>query len=300
MIYILITEPEEITQESINLLKKNKYSLLYPNDKRNNEDVHGLFIRTYTQVTEAYLDHFPNLSFILRAGVGLDNIDVAECERRNILVYNAPGSNANAVAEYVVATMLMLLRNISQQMQQIKKKQWREKKYIGEELQKKTIGLVGCGAIGKLITKKLEHFGVTVIGYDPYVDKKNLAKHHIEKHTLSYVISHADILSLHLPLTPDTKHMFTKKELLQMKRTSFLINTSRGELVVEQDLIAVLKKKEIAGAVLDVFPHEPDVNKAFLDLDNVILTPHIAGFTKEADKQMAIGAVERLLAAVRT
>lgn len=292
---ILVTEPDEIDSQAIDVLKKNKYTIVLPKEKKDLTIIDGLFIRTYTQATKQYLSQFPKLSFILRAGVGLDNIDLAECKKRNIQVFNAPGSNANSVAEYVITTMLMALRNISQQMEQIKNKKWREKQYIGEEIQKKTIGLIGCGAIGKLIAKKLKNFNVTVIGYDPFIDKETLTKHFIEKHTLDYVIKHADILSLHLPLLPETKHMFTKKELQQMKPTSFLINAARGELVKEIDLIEVLQKKQIAGAVLDVFPNEPEINPAFLALDNVILTPHIAGFTKEADTQMAIGAVENFL-----
>ncbi len=291
----LVTEPEDIDRVAIELLTKNNFHVVYSADNKNSRNIVGLFIRTYTKADKKFLNEFPSLKYILRAGVGLDNIDINECKERNISVFNAPGSNANAVAEYVVAITLMLLRRIPYQSSRIYQQQWRDKRFIGEELKNKTLGLVGCGAIGKLVSAKLTTFNIKVLGYDPYLDAGALQKHNITKCGLSEILKRSDILSLHLPLTPETRNMFSLNELKKMKSTSMLINTSRGELIKEDDLIIALKEGIIAGCALDVFVNEPHVNKGLLELDNVVLTPHIAGFTKEADMQMAIGAVSNFL-----
>lgn len=295
----LITEPEDIDASAIKVLTKNGFSVTYSAESDTSNNIVGLFIRTYTKVDKKFLNKYPNLKYILRAGVGLDNIDVNECKERNIRIFNAPGSNANAVAEYIVAIILMLLRRIPYQSSRIYQQQWRDKSFIGEELNNKTLGLVGCGAIGKLVSAKLTAFNIKVLGYDPYLDASALQKHNIVKCELSEILTQSDILSLHLPLTPETRNMFSLNELKKMKPTSMLINSSRGELVNDNDLITALQEGIIAGCALDVFVNEPNVNKKLLELDNVILTPHIAGFTKEADMQMALGAVSNFLESLK-
>jgi D-3-phosphoglycerate dehydrogenase len=171
---IYITEYGGINKKAIDLLIQNGHIVLSeePSTEKKKE-VDVLFIRTYTTINSEYLEAYPNVKYILRAGVGLDNIDLEECKKRNIQVINAPGSNANAVAEFVIGTIIQLSRKISIQSALLKKGEWREKKYIGSELTGKTIGLVGCGAIGKLISYKLQVFGVAhILGYDPYLDEK--------------------------------------------------------------------------------------------------------------------------------
>ena len=292
---ILLTEANEIAQEAIKMLQLSGYEVVESSLKIDREEIQGLFVRTYTKVTQEYLAQFPSLAFILIAGVGLDNVDLGECKKRNILVFNAPGSNANAVAEYVIAVMLVSLRKLPTQMQLLKEGKWREKDYIGEELQGKTIGLVGCGAIGRLIATKLKNFNVNIIGYDPYVTDEALRALSVKKCTLSYLIKNSDIISLQLPLTSETKNMFSMDKFSQMKKESLFINVSRGELVNEKDLIVALEKKAIAGAVLDVFINEPSINKELLQVENLISTPHVAGFTQNSDLQMAKYAVRNFL-----
>lgn len=292
---ILVTEVDEIPKEAIQMLEENGYNALNTIGNTDKKDIIGIFVRTYTKVTSAYLDQFPNIKFILRAGIGLENIDLEECKKRNIAVFNAPGSNANAVAEYLITVILISLRNLQKQIQQIQQGKWRDRNYIGEELQHKTIGLVGCGAIGKILAQKLQGFGVIIIGYDPYVKKEDLKLYDIEKREFDYVIKNADIITLQLPLNKETKNMFTINEFSKMKKTSTFINVSRGELVNEEDLITALKQHIISAAILDVFINEPNINKEILQIENLLATPHIGGFTKEADVRMGIGAVKNFL-----
>ena len=291
---ILIAEPQEIASEAILMLQSNGYDVVNSLKNADAKNIEGLFIRTYTKVTLEYLDQFPELRFILRAGVGTDNIDLEECKVREIRVFNAPGSNANAVAEYVLAMMLLLLKRIPQQIEQIKSNQWRDVDSMGTDLQGKVVGLVGCGAIGKSLANKLQAFGVSLLGYDPYLDSETLQKYSIKKCNLQDLLKNADLISLQLPLSLETKEMFGKKEFMQMKKGSILINVSRGELIKEDELLWALKNQVIAGAALDVVSNEPNINKELLNVPNLIVTPHIAGFTKEANTLMATGAVTNL------
>jgi D-3-phosphoglycerate dehydrogenase len=191
--------------------------------------------------------------------------------------------------------MFLLLRNIPIQTERLKSNQWREKSYIGAELRDKKIGLVGCGAVGKTLATKLQVFGPKIYGYDPFVDAQTMSNFSIEKCEFLDLLSIADVVSLQLTLNANTRNMIGKEELMRMKKSAVLINVSRGELVKENDLIWALENGIIAGAALDVFVDEPHVNQALLNIPNLILTPHIAGFTKEANVQMAMGAVENML-----
>lgn len=293
---IYITEKDEIHPRALNLLKQKGHSLIFSVDRTNQEKIDVLFIRTYTHATKQYLDQFPNVKYILRAGVGLDNIDVEESKRRNIRVINAPGSNANAVAEYVIGIIILSLRNIPIHMSLLKEEKWREKRYMGYEVKGKIIGLVGCGAIGRLITKKLQHFEVEeILGYDPYLDTETLAKSNIKKCELNELLTSGDIISLHLPLTVETKNLISQKQLSKMRRSALLINTSRGGIINEMDLIAALQNKTIYAAALDVFEHEPNIRRELLSFPNFIATPHIAGYTYEADEEMSMMPVIKFI-----
>lgn len=293
---ILVTEPKEIHREAIELLKQHSHTVITDESKADPSNIEALFIRTYTKVDGAYLDRFPAVKYILRSGVGLDNIDVTEAKNRGIAVINSPGSNANAVAEFAVGLIIALMRNVLPQVDRLKNGDWRDASLQGSEIPGKTVGLIGCGAIGRLIVQKMSGFGIaSTLGYDPFLDKETLAKNSIEKCELADLISRADIVSLHLPLTPETRGLISMKELKTMKRTAYLINTSRGGIVNETDLIQALRKGIIAGAALDVFENEPEINMDLTGLDNLIATPHIAAFTAEADRNMSVQAVENFL-----
>lgn len=298
---VFVAEKDEIHPAALQKLKDNNFSIYFQDKfEKIREKVDVLFIKTYTKADKAYLSNFPNLKFLLRAGVGLDNVDREECERRKIKIFNSPGSNTNSVAEFVLMLILMLLRKVQYQSLKMSKGGWRDKKKIGEELKDKTLGLVGCGEIGSLVAEKISSLGVKkIFGFDPFLDKETLLKRNIEKSELKDILERADIISLHLPLNKQTKGIISLKELSLMKKASYLINTSRGGIVNEKDLIIALKKKLIMGAALDVFENEPQVKKGFFSLKNIVLTPHLAAFTEEANKQMSIQAVENFLNEVK-
>lgn len=293
---LVLFEKKEIHPEAIKLLKQNGIKVYAHNNPVIANKTEAVFIRTYTKIDHIFLKRYPNLKYILRAGVGLDNIDLEACKSRGIQIFNSPGSNANAVAELVISYMIILSRKLDEQINSLKSGQWRQRKFLGEEIRNKVIGLIGCGASGRLLAEKLRSFSVKkILGYDPFLSRKTLTKLGIEKVKLAYLLKKADFISLHLPLLPQTRNLIAKKEFSLMKKNAFLINTSRGEIVNEKDLLYALREGRISGAALDVFKNEPEINREFFSIQNLIATPHIGSFTKEADYAMSIQAVQNFL-----
>ena len=226
----------------------------------------------------------------------MDNIDVKECERRGIQVINSPGANANAVAEYVVGATIAAVRNFDAQTASLRAGKWRKPELMGDELKNKVLGLVGCGNVGQVIARKLSGWELKeIIGYDPYLTAEQLRVAGIRKCELNEVIEQADIISLHVPLIPETRHLIGEKQFARMKRGALLINVARGGVVDEAALAQTLKEKKIVGAVLDVFEREPEIGPKLLACENVILTPHIAGYTHEAHREVSLAPVREFL-----
>ncbi len=294
---IYLPDQKEIHPDAVALLRENGHKVLSGALKDGQKPaVEALFIRTYTRADRTYLAGFPSLRFVLRAGAGLDNIDLGECRRRGIKVLSAPGANANAVAEFAVMLTVMLLRNFRRQEALLRSGKWRSRELMGSELAGKVVGLVGCGAIGRLFAAKLAPFGVRdVLGYDPYLDSQFLKKHGIDKTDLKSLLADADIVSLHVPLAPETQNLIGERELALLKPSAVLINTARGGIVNEPSLLRALGRRRIRGCALDVFEHEPAIRREFLELDNVVATPHIAGYTGEADREMSLAPARELL-----
>ena len=240
----------------------------------------------FCPVSREAIDALPNLKLIGATRAGLENIDVKYATEKGIIVQNLKGRNAQAVSDFTIGLILGEVRNIARSFHAVKNGLWR-KNFVNSdmvfELQGKTIGLVGFGYIGQLVAQKLKGFQVNVLAYDPYISDKEAQKYQVQKVTLEDLLKKADFVSLHARLNEKTKHMIGEKELLLMKNTAYLINTARAGLIEEDALYQVLKEKKIAGAALDVFWQEPiGKNSRWLDLDNVTLTTHIAGTTKEA------------------
>lgn len=298
----LIFEGQEIHPKAIQILKKNGFNVQTElSSTENKKEIEAFLIRSYTKITPSLLDEYPALKYVLRAGVGLDNVDAKACEKRGIKVINSPGSNANAVSELVVCFMILLLRRIPVQMNLLRNGEWRSKKEIGSELKNKIVGFIGCGAIGKLTTEKLLNFEIKeILAFDPYLDKTTLKKRHAVKCELDEVLKKSDIITLHLPLNNETHNLINKDKLALTKKGACIINTSRGGIINEEDLLTALKSGHIAGAALDVFENEPDFRKEFLEFPNVILTPHIGGFSQEGDEAMAVQVVENFLKIYKT
>lgn len=292
---IYLAESQEISPSAIDLLIENGHKVIVNLSSEEYQKVDVLFIRTYVRADEKYLSKFPNLKFIIRAGVGTDNIDLEECAKRGIKVINSPGANALSVAEYSLSMMLTLLKQISYHKHNLTQGIWRDRAYLGNELSGKTVGLAGCGAVGRELAKLLSVFNVKIIGYDKYMDSDKFKKLGIKQVSLSELLTDSDLISVQIPLTAETADMFTLREFQQMKSTCFFINVSRGELIKEEDLLKALTLHIIAGAALDVTRNEPNVNPRLVALNNLIITPHIASFTREADENIAVSAVNNFL-----
>lgn len=242
----------------------------------------GLFVPVSSKV----MDAMPNLRIVGVSRAGLENVNVSEATKRGILVFNVQGRNAHAVSDFAVGMMLAECRNIARAHYAIKAGSWR-KTFVNSdvvpELGGRTVGLIGFGHIGRLVTKKLSGFDVNVVVYDPYTSEEDIKSLGATKVELNELLKTSDFVSLHARLTDNNKEMIGEKELSLMKSTSYLINTARAGLVDQKALAKALKENKIMGAALDVFTTEPiEQDSEFLNLDNVTLTTHLAGTTADA------------------
>jgi D-3-phosphoglycerate dehydrogenase len=246
-------------------------------------DAQALVVRNRTQVTRELIEAAPKLKVIARAGVGLDNIDVQAADDNGVVVAAALGINAIAVAEHTLGLAISLARSIADRDRSTRAGEWN--RAAGSEISNKTWGLLGFGATGRAVAKLLKGFGCEVLAYDPFVKTAE----GVQLTTLDEVIAKSDVISIHLPATKETSGMINRALLGKMKKSALLINVGRGEVVNEVELEMALKENLIAGAALDVRVSEPPKDDLFKGLSNVILTPHIAGITKES--QAAINRV---------
>jgi len=251
----------------------------------------------YEPIRAEDMDEAPFLKLIQRFGSGYDNVDVQAATQRGIYVANAP-LNSTSVAELTMGLILALLRNIPRADSALRQGIWRL--WIGHELAGKKMGLLGLGTIGKEVALRAKAFGMTVIAYDPRPDYSFAESHGVILMSREELLKTADIISLHLPLTPETRVSFGEAELKLMKRSAYLINTARGGIVDQQALVRALRDGWISGAALDVYSVEPpDISDELLKLENVVLTPHIGGATFEALNRMVKVVVENCLKIVK-
>lgn len=236
----------------------------------------------------------PHLKIVARTGVGYDAVDVAAATRLGIVVTNAPGSNAVSVAEHTIGLLWALLRHAMPLHNGLVAGRWQ--RIIGHELAGKTLGIVGLGNVGKQVAVRARAFAMPVIATDPVRDEHFAAQHGVRYAPLDELLRTADVVTLHAPLDATTHHLINRTTLALMQPTAYLINTARGGIVDEDALIEALQTRRIAGAALDVFAEEPLRHTRFAALDNVVLSPHVAGLTTEAIERMALSAVESTLA----
>ena len=237
-----------------------------------------------------------NLKVVGRAGIGVDNVDLETAAKNDIKVVNAPTGATASVAELAIAHMLSLSRHITKADATMKKGEWAKKQLKGNELYGKTLGLIGCGNIGKLTAKYAQMFNMDVIGYDPFISKDDMKKDNIKKEDeLEDVMKNADFISLHLPRIPQTHYIVNEEMLSKMKSSAYIINCARGGTVDEKALYNALKNGTIAGAGLDVFENEPPKDSPLLTLDNVVLTPHIGANTKEGQIRAGTVCAEQII-----
>lgn len=264
-------------------------------------DARVLIVRNRTQVRGALLAAAPNLRIVGRLGVGLDNIDLEACEARGIQVFPATGANDVAVAEYVIAGILILLRGAYFSSAATRAGQWPRQAVIGREAMDKTIGLVGFGSIARHVARRALAFDMRVAACDPFVPMGDPAwkSHGVVPLSLDGLIDQADVISLHVPLTDGTQNMIDHSVIARMKPGAILINAARGGVVDETAVAAALQTGRLGGAMLDVFATEPlKAENPFADAPNLILTPHIAGVTQESNMRVSWMIVEKVKAAL--
>jgi D-3-phosphoglycerate dehydrogenase len=246
-------------------------------------------------VNDEVLDMAPRVKAIAKMGAGLDTVDIAAATRHNAIVFHTPGANNQAVADHTFGLILGVARKIIYCDRSLRENRWEHTKIMGLEIWQKTLGLIGLGAIGRCVALRAKGFQMKVVAYDPFWPTEFADEQGIEQMEIEELLKVSDIVSIHVPLIPETKWMIDEKTLGLMKPSAILINAARGGIVNESDLYQALKNKVIAGAGLDVFESEPPTNSALLELDNVVLTPHTAAFTFEGMNNMSVGVVEQLI-----
>jgi len=247
------------------------------------------------QVDDGLFNRAPNVKAIAKLGVGLDTVDVAAASRRGVVVFNTPGANNHAVADHTFALILSLARKIRYCDQSLRERRWEHTKIIGVEIWRKTIGIIGLGAVGRGVALRAKGFQMKIVACDPYWPDEFAAEQGIEQLSLDELLKASDIVTIHAPLTPENRELINARTLGLMKSSALLINAARGGIVNETDLHQALRAGRLAGAGLDVFEHEPPHDSPLLELDNVVLTPHTGAFTHEAMNTMSMGVVEQLI-----
>jgi (S)-sulfolactate dehydrogenase len=251
----------------------------------------ALVVRNRTQVNKDLLDAAPNLKVVGRLGVGLDNIDLAECEKRQITVCPATGANDVAVAEWVICSAMMLFRGAFLSRSQMLAGEWPRQQCMGHETGEKTLGLIGFGGIARETAIRARALGMRVIAFDPYLPADNPKWQEVTRcNKLTDLLQQSDAISLHVPLTETTRHLINGEAISQMKAGALVINAARGGVVDEKALVEALKAGKLGGAALDVFEVEPLTETAaaqFADIPNLILTPHIGGVTIESNVRVS-------------
>ncbi len=247
------------------------------------------------RVDDALLQIGSNLEIIVKIGTGLDNIDLAAATRNKVIVCNTPGKNKQAVADHTFALILSVARKILQCDQSLRERRWEHTQILCHEIWRKTIGILGLGAIGQNVALRATGFQMRIVAHDPVWPTAFAEEHAVERVTIEQLFAVSDIVTVHMPLQKETRGLVDKSYLSLMKPTALLINTARGAIIKEDELYDALKNRAIAGAGIDVFETEPPMDSPLLDLDNVVLSPHTASFTYDSIHEMNVAAADQLI-----
>src|SRR4051794_28495466 len=259
----------------------------------------ALIVRSATTVDAEALAAAPKLQVVARAGIGLDNVDVPAATARGVMVVNAPQSNIVSAAEHAIALLLAVARRVPAADASLKGGEWKRSKFTGVELTGKTAGVLGLGRIGVLVAQRLSAFGMRIVAYDPYVPAARAAQMGVTLLPLEQVLREADMISIHLPKTPETLGLIGKQELAQAKPGLILVNAARGGLVDEQALAEAISAGQVGGAGIDVFASEPATVSPLFDLPNVVVTPHLGASTVEAQEKAGTAVARSVRLALR-
>ncbi len=303
MAEILVSE--NITGEAMTRLDETHDVAFEPDLWQNVEELarqlhtaRAIIVRNQTKVTRELIKAAPNLQIIARAGAGLDNIDTEAASEAGIVVSYTPSENSISVAELVLGFMLTAVRRIPTAWLHTRSGGWNRMQFVGGELFGKTLGIVGLGRIGRLVAERALAFGMTIIAHDEFIDPSSpfVADLGARLTSLDDLLTQSDFVSVHVPLTPDTRNCFSSEAFQKMKSSAWFMNASRGEVVDEAALLQALNEKQIAGAALDVRSKEPPEDNEFGKLANVILTPHIGAFTNEAQERVVAAVCSDVVA----
>ena len=289
---ILVTDP--LAEEGLNILRKEGFEVsavgkLSPEELKGTIcGYEGLIVRSGTKVTKEVIEKSDQLKVIGRAGVGLDNVDIESATRKGIVVMNSPAGNTISTAEHTFGLLLSLARNIPQANSSLKNKEWEKKKFTGTELYGKTLGIIGLGRVGSRVSLLATSFGMKVFAYDPYISEEKAKREKADLVELEEILKKSDFITLHIPLTSETKGMIGEREFALMKDGAYIINCARGGLIDEKALYQALISKKLKGAAFDVYEKEPPFDSPVFSLPNVITTPHLGASTSEAQRNVAV------------
>lgn len=286
---------DSLSKEAVDILQKEKdfkvdvNTKLTPEDlKKVIKDYDALLVRSATKVTKDIINAADKLKIVGRAGVGLDNVDVDAASKKGVVVVNTPGGNTISTAEHTFSMIMALSRNIPQADLSMRKGEWERKKFMGVELYGKTLGIVGLGRIGTEVAKRALSFEMKVLAYDPYLSAEKAKELGIEPADLNTLLSQSDYITVHTPLTDDTRHMISEKEFEMMRKGVRVANCARGGIIDEEALARAMESGKVAGAAFDVYEEEPPKNSKLLKSEKTVLTPHLGASTEEAQVNVAV------------
>ncbi|MDD5669735.1 MAG: phosphoglycerate dehydrogenase [Candidatus Omnitrophica bacterium] len=298
MIKILVSDP--LAAEGLKILQDEKeFQVEVKTDLKPDQlkaaiaDCDALIVRSATKVTRDVIEAAKKLRVIGRAGVGLDNVELEPATQKGIIVMNTPAGNTISTAEHTVSMLMAMARSIPQACASMKKGEWKRSKFMGVELYGKTLGIVGFGRIGKEVAKRAFSFGMRILAFDPYLSREVAESLGIEVSELMDLLKNADFITVHTPLTEDTKHMISKNEFAVMKKGVRIVNCARGGIIDEKALVEAIQEGKVAGAAIDVFEKEPlPAENEFIKYDTIVTTPHLGASTEEAQINVSIEVAE--------
>ncbi len=297
---VIISDP--LSKKGLDILEKAhhlKYDIkigLPPEElKKIISEYDAIIIRSETKLKAEIIEAADRLKVIGRAGIGLDNVDLSAATRKGIVVMNTPQENAIAAAEHTIAMMLSISRKIPQATSSMKAGKWEKKKFTGVELYNKTLGIIGIGVIGTIVVDRARGLKMKVIAFDPYISKEAAEKKGVDLVSFEELLNRSDFISIHTPLTDETRNLIDKSAFEKMKKGVILINCARGGIINEKDLYNAIKDGKVTGAALDVFEKEPAIGNPLLELEEVIHTPHLGASTGEAQENVSIAIAQQIV-----
>ncbi|MCZ7357519.1 MAG: phosphoglycerate dehydrogenase [Candidatus Methanoperedens sp.] len=299
---VLVSDP--VAEQGIEILKRefdvDISTGLQPSDLiKKIGNYEALIVRSETQVTKDVINAGKKLKIIGRAGVGVDNIDVSAATERGIIVVNAPEGNTISAAEHTIAMIMAISRNIPQANASLKGKKWERKKFMGVEVRDKVLGVVGLGRIGSEVAKRAQGMEMKILAYDPFISPERAKDLGVELTTVEDIVKRADYITVHTPLTKETKDLISTREFGVMRKGARVINCARGGIINEEALAKAVKDGIVSAAAIDVFVKEPPFDSPLLGLDNVVVTPHLGASTEEAQINVAVSVAEQIVNALK-